>query len=194
MTITAGPAESGVDQSAPDANVTGGQGSVAAVNVTGSTISVINHAPVTAPPTYADFIADFNASAPAGRYDLFWSAEDKHRKRSLNGNVEPAEAKRIITRRILDGDGIHVQECADLLHSVNRDRARAILKLMDEDPTRAILVGMADGLGDSWLMSASTTPARQHVSCTSQPPTPGSAMRPGRCSPPMPQRGGGKTG
>jgi hypothetical protein len=148
MTIKTGPSEPGLEQSAPDANVTTGQGGVALVNANASIISVVNHLPAAASQTYADFIADFDASAPAGRYDLFWSAEDKHRKRSLNGDIAPAEAQRIITRRVLEGDGIHVQECAHLLRSINRNCGRAILRVMDEAPTRMILLGMADGLGD----------------------------------------------
>jgi hypothetical protein len=169
MTITAGPSEPEVEQSARDANITAGQGGVAAVNINQSSIYVTSQVPASQ-QSYADFIADFNAHASAGQYGIFWSGEDKHRKRSLNGDIEPAEAKEIIARRIQDGDSTHAQECADLLHSINRGRAMAILRLVDEDQARQVLVCMADGLdeflADVSVLSASEAACLLYVAAT----------------------------
>jgi hypothetical protein len=96
--------------------------------------------------SYEDFIKQIEATSPDEGYKVFWSGLREYRIRALNGGIAPSGAAEFIARRASEEDGVHLQECVDLLYSVNRDTARKILRL-GEKLARRILVGMGDGLG-----------------------------------------------
>ena len=105
-------------------------------------------------PPYESYIRNIRATALDVGYDVFWAGSTEYRICALNGDIEAVKAAKFIARRSSDEHGVHLPECTELLSSLNRDTASAILRL-DDKLAGKILVAMGDGLG-KFLSEVST--------------------------------------
>ena len=141
MTTTADAPEPLITQSVSDALVIATQGGVAAGNIAHSSFFLGGK------PSHDDFLRRWDARSPEERYRLFWDPDNaEFRRILLAGDSEQETAIHFVQRRMSEGEGTHVSECAALIWSIPSERAGNVLDSLDDKSRATALRSIAADL------------------------------------------------